>query len=94
MGGTQAGKVMRIVTEQKQKKAGIEVDAAQLDLIEGMVKQKLDNESTALFGTARLWDDGLIDPRDTRKILLFVFEICRHGRTRSPKPSTFGMARM
>ena len=32
-----------------------------------------------LYATARLWDDGLIDPRDTRKVLAFCLSICREG---------------
>ena len=36
--------------------------------------------STALYATARLWDDGLIDPRDTRKVLAFVLSHLPRGR--------------
>ena len=50
--------------------------------------------STALYATARLWDDGLIDPRDTRTVLGFCLSICREAETRPLSPSTFGVARM
>jgi acyl-CoA carboxylase subunit beta len=33
------------------------------------VEQQIDRESYAFFATARLWDDGIIDPRDTRTVL-------------------------
>jgi acetyl-CoA carboxylase carboxyltransferase component len=33
------------------------------------IVEQFDKESTALFGTAHLWDDGIIDPRDTRTVL-------------------------
>ncbi|WP_304439714.1 carboxyl transferase domain-containing protein, partial [Oleiphilus sp. HI0043] len=75
MGGAQAGKVLRIVTEAKHAKMGKEADPAMLDVIEKATADKLDEGSTALFGTARLWDDGLIDPRDTRKVLAFLLDI-------------------
>jgi geranyl-CoA carboxylase beta subunit len=54
----------------------------------------MDGESTALYATARLWDDGLIDPRDTRKVLGFCLSICREAEVRPLKPITFGVGRM
>ena len=39
-----------------------------------------DRQSTALFATARLWDDGLIDPRDSRATLAFCLETCAESR--------------
>jgi geranyl-CoA carboxylase beta subunit len=54
----------------------------------------MEERSHALANTARLWDDGLIDPRDTRSILAFVLDICREARIRPTRPNTFGIARM
>jgi geranyl-CoA carboxylase beta subunit len=54
----------------------------------------METESTALFATARLWDDGLIDPRDSRKVLSLCLSICREAQARQLKPNTFGVARM
>jgi geranyl-CoA carboxylase beta subunit len=93
MGGAQAGKVLRIVTEDKHAKEGKEPDPKMLDMLEQMTAQKLDSQSTALYGTASLWDDGLIDPRDTRKLLGFLLDICAEAEVRPLKPSTFGVAR-
>jgi geranyl-CoA carboxylase beta subunit len=56
--------------------------------------KRMEGESTALYATARLWDDGLIDPRDTRKVLGFCLSICREAELRPLKRSTFGVARM
>lgn len=94
MGGAQAGKVLRIVTEEKQRKMGMEPDPKMLDTIELATAQKLDAGSTALFGTARLWDDGLIDPRDTRRVLGFCLSMCRESDVRELKPNSFGVARL
>ena len=73
MGGAQAGKVLRIVTEAKQLKDGLVPDPKVLDMLEQVTAQKLDSQSTALYGSANLWDDGLIDPRDTRTLLGFCW---------------------
>lgn len=94
MGGAQAGKVLRIVTEDKHAKMGKEADPKMLDMIEQATTEKLDKGSTALYGTARLWDDGLIDPRDTRKVLGFLLDVCREASQRSLCENTFGVARM
>ncbi len=94
MGGAQAGKVLRIVTEDKHERMGKTADPAMLDMIEKATAEKLDKGSTALFGTARLWDDGLIDPRDTRKVLAFLLDICEEASRRQLRPNTFGVARL
>ena len=94
MGGAQAGKVLRIVTEEKHAKLGKEADPAMLEVLEKATADKLDKGSTALFGTARLWDDGLIDPRDTRKVLAFLLDICEEADKRVLRPNTFGVARL
>jgi len=94
MGGAQAGKVLRIVTEEKQKKMGMEPDPKVLDTIEEATKQKLDAGSTSLFGTARLWDDGLIDPRDTRRVLGYCLSICEEAKLRKLNANSFGIARL
>ena len=94
MGGAQAGKVLRIVTEDKHAKEGKEADPKMLDMLEQVTAQKLDSQSTALYGTASLWDDGLIDPRDTRKLLGYLLDICAEAAVRPLKSNTFGVARL
>ncbi len=94
MGGAQAGKVLRIVTEDKHRKEGKDADPKMLDLLETVTAQKLDSQSTALYGTASLWDDGLIDPRDTRKLLGYLLDICAEAEVRPLQANTFGVARL
>ncbi|MFV8570386.1 acyl-CoA carboxylase subunit beta [Marinobacter sp. SBS5] len=93
MGPAQAGKVLRIVAEEKQRKSGIEPDEKTLAFLEQATAKKLEDGSTALFGTARLWDDGLIDPRDTRRILATTLSVCREAEQRELRPNSYGVAR-
>lgn len=93
MGGAQAGKVLRIVTEEKQLKMGMEPDEKMLSQLEQMTAAKLEAGSTALFGTARLWDDGLIDPRDTRKLMVMLLDMCDEEKHRSLQANSFGVSR-
>ncbi|AZD09614.1 Geranyl-CoA carboxylase carboxyl transferase subunit [Pseudomonas chlororaphis] len=93
MGGAQAGKVLRIVTEAKHAKQGQAADPQMLDMLEQVTAQKLDSQSSALYGSANLWDDGLIDPRDTRTLLGYLLDICDEAQVRQLHPNSFGVAR-
>ena len=61
MGGAQAAMVMDIVNRNKLERQGVAVDDAALSAASDGLRRRLDAESTALFGTARLWDDGIMD---------------------------------
>lgn len=94
MGGEQAAKVMEIITRAKFRRQGVEIDDVNMGKMTGAIRDKLDSESDALFATARLWDDGVIDPRDTRRVLATALAICREADARTLRPSTFGVARL
>jgi len=94
MGPEQAAGVLGIVAEEKFRRAGVEPDRTALDKMKAKVVAKMEAESTALFATARLWDDGLIDPRDSRRVLSLCLDICREADARETKPNAFGVARM
>ena len=93
MGSAQAGKVLRIVAEAKQKASGMEPNEQMLDFLEQSTAVKLEQQSTALFNTAMLHDDGIIDPRDTRKVLIFLLETISEAQRRKLNPTRFGVAR-
>lgn len=94
MGGAQAAKVMEIVTREKNAKAGIQTDEDSLKAMYDMIEQGLTEQSHALYASARLWDDGVIDPRDTRAVLINCLNICAEGDARTLQPNAFGVARM
>jgi len=92
MGSAQAGKVMRIVTEQKMQRND-SVDEAVLDKLENDTSAFMQGNSDALACSARLWDDGIIDPRDTRKLLGMLLEVCSETEQIRLNKNTFGVAR-
>jgi geranyl-CoA carboxylase beta subunit len=94
MGGAQIAKVMDIVNRAKLERAGLPVNDDALKAMSDQLHARLDKESSALFGTARLWDDGIIDPRDTRRILALCLAITAEAETRTLRPNTFGIARL
>jgi geranyl-CoA carboxylase beta subunit len=94
MGGAQAAKVMDIVNRAKIERMGMEANEEALAAMSDGLRLRLDKESAALFGTARLWDDGIIDPRDTRRILGLCLALAVEADQRTLHPNTFGVARM
>jgi acetyl-CoA carboxylase carboxyltransferase component len=69
MGAKQLGGVLEIIQRQAAAKKGIEVDEQRIAIGRAMLESQIDKESQPLFATARLWDDGVIDPRDTRAVV-------------------------
>lgn len=94
MGGAQAAKVMDIVNRTKVERMGMEANDEALKAMSDGLRLRLDKESAALFGTARLWDDGIIDPRDTRRILGLCLALAAEAADRRLNANTFGVARL
>jgi acyl-CoA carboxylase subunit beta len=73
MGPKQLAGVLRIVMEDGARKKGQDVDDPEFkafaDQMQGDFEREIEGQSTAFYATARLWDDGIIDPRDTRTAL-------------------------
>ncbi len=93
MGGAQAAQVMDIVNRAKLARQGLPVNDEALSAMSDLLRKRLDAESSALFGTARLWDDGIIDPRDTRRILALCLDLAAEAAARTLRPNRFGVAR-
>lgn len=69
MGPEQLAGVLSIVRRQAAERAGQPFDEQEDAMIRQMVQGQIEKESYAFFATARVWDDGIIDPRDTRTVL-------------------------
>ncbi len=84
MGGRQAARVLSTV-------GGEFASEAERDAFEARILETYEREGSPYFATARLWDDGVIDPLDTRRILALGIEAALHA----PIPETrFGVFRM
>jgi len=93
MGGEQAARVMRIVQDEALRKMGITADADELARLEAGVRAEFDRQSDPYYATARLWDDGIIDPRHTRAALAVGLEAAWQ-RDIAAEPPRFGVLRM
>ena len=91
MGGEQAAKVMEIVAEGAAEARGLAFDREKAKAQGAKIVTSYDRESTALYATARLWDDGIITPRETRRVLSLAFAATLNARTETTR---FGVFRM
>jgi acetyl-CoA carboxylase carboxyltransferase component len=69
MGGKQLAGVLDIIQREAAAKRGEPIDEQKLGVMKAMTESMIEKESDPYFATARLWDDGIIDPRDTRTVI-------------------------
>jgi geranyl-CoA carboxylase beta subunit len=93
MGGEQAATTMRIVTEATAKRRGEPVDEQKLQALEQAIIQNFNAQASALYTSARLLDDGIINPADTRKVLAVVLQTVLEAEQRAVHPIQFGVSR-
>lgn len=92
MGGEQAASVLSQVKIDQLKLDGKKLTEKEIDAIRAPILKRYDEEGSPYFSTARLWDDGIIDPRQTRAILGLSLDACRFGN--SSFTHGFGVFRM
>jgi 3-methylcrotonyl-CoA carboxylase beta subunit len=69
MGGDQAAMVLHLVEKEKRIRDGQDWSAEDEMKFKEKIKKRYDEEGSPWFASARLWDDGIIDPADTRRVL-------------------------
>lgn len=91
MGGEQAASVLATVRRDSIEAKGGEWSAADEEAFKAPLRQQYDDQGSAYYSTARLWDDGIIDPIDTRMTLGLALEVA----SRTPLPDVgYGIFRM
>ncbi|CAM9977375.1 unnamed protein product [Ectocarpus fasciculatus] len=91
MGGEQAANVLAQVEKDKRERGGETLGEEEEAKIKGPILDKFERESSPYYSSSRLWDDGVIDPADTRKVL----GLSLHVATKDAAPPTsFGVFRM
>lgn len=91
MGGEQASNVLIQVKEDQLKAKGEELDDKVRESMREKILEKYEEEGSAYYSTARIWDDGIIDPVDTRKILAIGIAASLNKKFEDSK---FGVFRM
>jgi 3-methylcrotonyl-CoA carboxylase beta subunit len=91
MGGEQAAGVLLTVKEEQLKARNKTLSAEEAQALRSEILEKYEREGAALFSTARLWDDGIIDPADTRKVLAMGLAMSRNKRYEKTQYGVFRM---
>ncbi|WTU15832.1 methylcrotonoyl-CoA carboxylase [Streptomyces sp. NBC_00075] len=91
MGGEQAATVLATVRRDQYDARGEEWSADAEESFKQPIRDQYDEQGSAYFSTARLWDDGIIDPLDTRTVLGLALTACANAPLAEP---AFGVFRM
>jgi acetyl-CoA carboxylase carboxyltransferase component len=92
MGPAQLAGVLSIVQRQSAEARGIPYDEAADASMRELVEAQIESESLALANSGRVYDDGIIDPRDTRTVLGLCLSVCHNVEVRGARG--FGVFRM
>ena len=92
MGGPQAADVLTTVKQDQRAREGLSpLEGDELEAFRQPILDKYETEGSPYYSTARLWDDGIIDPRDTRDVL----GLCLAAARNAPLPDhRYGIFRM
>jgi 3-methylcrotonyl-CoA carboxylase beta subunit len=95
MGGEQAASVLATVKRDGMEARGESWSADEEDAFKAPIRARYEEEGHPYFATARLWDDGIIAPQDTRMVLGLAISASLNAPIRSPHaPDRFGVFRM
>jgi acetyl-CoA carboxylase carboxyltransferase component len=91
MGGEQAAGVLTTVKRDQLAREGRQMSTEEEDAIRAPILQKYEHEGSPYYSTARLWDDGILDPAETRQALALGLSAAFNAPIPAPK---FGVFRM
>jgi 3-methylcrotonyl-CoA carboxylase beta subunit len=76
MGGEQAASVLATVRRDGIEARGEKWSAEEEEAFKAPIRERYEEEGNPYFATARLWDDGIIAPADTRRVLALALSAC------------------
>lgn len=91
MGGEQAAAVLSTIRRDQAEARGEEWSADAEAEFSAPIREQYETQGSPYYSTARLWDDGVIDPRETRRVLGLALEAARHAPL---PPVRYGVFRM
>src|ERR1700727_536898 len=91
MGGEQAASVLATLRRDAFEADNRAWSAEEEEAFKGPIRAKYESEGSPYFATARLWDDGIIAPSQTRRVLSLAFSACLNSEIEQTK---FGIFRM
>jgi geranyl-CoA carboxylase beta subunit len=93
MGPQQAADTMGIVMDDAAQRKGVPVNSDKRDTMKQSIVQTFERQMSAFYTSGLLLDDGVIDPRDTRRVLALTLTLCREADHRQLRPMQYGVSR-
>ncbi|MGH3278038.1 MAG: carboxyl transferase domain-containing protein, partial [Trebonia sp.] len=91
MGGEQAASVLATVRGEATPASGAAWDGAEQEAFKQPIRDQYESQGNPYYSTARLWDDGVIDPADTRRVLGLALSAAANAPL---SPAGYGIFRM
>ena len=91
MGGEQAASVLATIKREALERAGKTLSDAEEEQLKAPIREQFERQGHPFYASARLWDDGVIDPADTRRVLGLVLALTK---TQESAATRFGIFRM
>ncbi|HWX37101.1 MAG TPA: carboxyl transferase domain-containing protein [Steroidobacteraceae bacterium] len=91
MGGEQAASVLATIKREALERGGGSLSDAEEELIKAPIREQFERQGHPYYSSARLWDDGVIDPLDTRRVLGLVLALTK---AQDMAATRFGVFRM
>lgn len=96
MGGPQAAAVLSTVRRDQLEASGEEWSADEQAAFEAPIRERYETQGSPYYSTARLWDDGIIEPGQTRDVLGLALDVINRGGSASTSDldAGYGVFRM
>ena len=91
MGAEQAANTLAEIKVRQRQRAGETLTDQEIEAIRGPVLESYERESSAYYATSQLWDDGIIDPVDTRNTLGIALTVAQNAPIEEPR---YGVMRL
>src|SRR6202789_2519439 len=91
MGGEQAASVLATIKSEALRRTGGHLSAAEEEQIKAPIREQFERQGHPYYASARLWDGGVIDPLDTRRVLGLALALTK---TQEAAATRFGVFRM
>ncbi|HWG70152.1 MAG TPA: carboxyl transferase domain-containing protein [Steroidobacteraceae bacterium] len=91
MGGEQAASVLATIKREALQRSGGSLSAAEEEALKAPIREQFERQGHPYYASARLWDDGVIDPLDTRRVLGLALALTE---AQAMQPTRFGVFRM
>lgn len=91
MGGEQAANVLAQVKIDQMKAAGKTVNTEEIEKMRTGIRSKYEEESSAWYSSSRLWDDGIIEPMQTRQVVAMAISVSLNRKFEEPRSGVYRM---